>query len=186
MALQLTRRRFTVDEYYAMAAAGILSQDDRVELLDGEIIQMPPSGPEHADSVDRLFELLLHRFGDLARVRAQNPIHLDQFSNPEPDFALVRRRPEGYTAGHPTPADVFLVIEVADTSLALDRRLKMPLYARAGLPEAWVLDLQHALVHVYREPGPAGYQLVTTARRGELLSTLAFPDRTLSVDALLS
>src|SRR5262249_2141162 len=145
----------------------------------------PPIGPEQADSVDRLLELLLQRFGGLARVRVQNPIHLDQFNNPEPDFALVRRRPAGYAAGHPTPTDVFLIIEVADASLPLERRLKIPLYARAGLTEAWVLDLQHALVHVYREPDPAGYQLVATARRGERLSPLAFPDRDLSVDALL-
>jgi Uma2 family endonuclease len=185
MAVQLTRRRFTVDEYYAMARAGILSADDRVELLDGEIVEMPPIGPGHAYSVDGINELLMRRFGDRARVRIQNPIRLNQYNEPEPDFALVRRREDLYRNGHPTPEDVFLVIEVADTTLAIDRRVKTLLYARAALPEVWIIDLQHDLVLVHRDPGPDGYRLVTTARRGDQLQMLAFPNEIITVDELL-
>ena len=185
VAAQLTRHRFTVDDYYAMARAGILSEDDRVELLDGEIVEMPPIGPGHAYSVDGLTELLVRRFGDVARVRVQNPIRLDRYSEPEPDFALVRRREDLYRTGHPTPDDVLLVIEVADTTLASDRDVKTVLYARAALAEVWIVDLRHDLVLVHREPGPDGYTLVTTARRGDQLRMLAFPDRVVTVDDLL-
>ena len=185
MAVQLTRRRFTVDEYYAMARAGILAEDDRVELIDGEIVEMPPIGPEHAGSVDDIYQTLTRLFGDRAQIRSQNPVQLNPYNEPEPDFALLHRRPERYRAAHPTPADVFLIIEVSDTTLATDRRIKMPLYARHGIPEAWVIDLQHELVLVHREPTPDGYRLVSAARRGERLSPLAFPDRELAVDELL-
>jgi Uma2 family endonuclease len=179
MAVQLTRRRFTVDEYYEMARAGILGEDDRVELIDGEIVEMPPIGPGHADSVDTIYQTLSRLFGDRAQIRSQNPIRLGPYNEPEPDFALLRRRPEGYRAAHPTPADVFLVIEVSDTTLATDRSIKMPMYARAGIAEAWLIDLQHGVVLVHREPGPDGYRV------GDRLSLLAFPDREIAVDDLL-
>ena len=185
MAVQLTRRRFTVDDYYAMARAGILHEDDRVELIDGEIVEMPPIGPGHAGSTDGGAELLIRRFGDLVQVRIQAPIRLNAHNEPQPDLALVRRRADFYRSGHPTPADVLLVIEVADTSLETDQRIKLPTYARASLPEVWLLDLQHDLVLVHRDPGPDGYRLVTTARRGERLAPLAFPDRELTIDELL-
>jgi Uma2 family endonuclease len=185
MAVQLTRRRFTVDEYYEMARAGILGEDDRVELIDGEIVEMAPIGPGHAGGVEALHETLLRLFGDRAQVRAQNPIRLDPYNEPEPDLALVRRRPDSYRTAHPTPSDVFLVIEVSDTTLATDRGIKMPLFARYGIPEAWVIDLRHQVVLVHREPTPDGYRLISTARRGERLRPLAFPDREVAVDDLL-
>jgi Uma2 family endonuclease len=185
MAVELTRRRFTVDEYYAMGAAGILGADDRVELIDGEIIQMPPIGPGHGGTVNRINFALVRRFGDLAVVTVQNPIHLNLYNDPQPDIALARPRTDFYRSSHPEAADVFLVIEVSDTTLATDQRIKMPLYARAGLPEAWLIDLQHDLVRVHREPATEGYRVVLTARRGERLAPLAFPDRDLAVDDLL-
>ena len=185
MLVQLTRRRFTVDEYYAMGAAGILGEDDRVELIDGEIVQMPPIGPGHGGTVNRTNYALMRCFGDVAVVTVQNPIHLNRYNDPQPDFALARPRADFYRSAHPEPGDIFLVIEVADSTLATDQRIKMPLYARAGLPEAWLIDLQHELIQVYREPGPDGYRLVTTARRGERISPHAFPDRGLMVDDLL-
>ena len=185
MAVQLTRRRFTVDEYYGMARAGILGEDDRVELIDGEIVETAPIGPEHAGSVIGLNDLFMRQFGDRAQVSVQNPIRLDEHNEPEPDFALVRRRADSYRLAHPTPADILLVIEVADTTLATDRGIKMPLYARYAISEAWVIDLQHELVLVHREPAADGYRLVSTARRGELLRPLAFPDREVAVDDLL-
>lgn len=185
MAVQLTRRRFSVDDYYAMLRAGILAEDDRVELLDGEIVVMPPIGPEHAETVEDVCDRLSQRLGDRVRVRSQNPVHLGQFDEPEPDLAVVRRRPEGYRAHHPGPSDIILLIEVADTSLSTDRAIKMPLYARAGIPEAWIIDLRQERVLVHREPTPEGYRLISSARRGERLSPLAFPDCELAVDDLL-
>ena len=185
MAVQLTRRRFTVDEYHGMARAGILGEDDRVELIDGEIVEMAPIGSEHAGSVNQLTLLLVRRFSRRAVITVQNPIRLDPHNEPQPDLALLRPRPDFYRSALPTPADVLLVIEVADTTLAADRDVKMPLYAHAGIPESWLVDLQHAVVLVHREPTANGYRVVTTARPGERLTPLAFPDRDLAVSDLL-
>jgi Uma2 family endonuclease len=185
MAVRLTRRRFTVDEYYWMARVGILGEDDRVELIDGEIVEMAPIGPEHAGIVTQCTHRLLREFADLAQVRIQNPIRLDEYNEPEPDLALVRQRADFYRFAHPAPEDVLLVIEVADTTLAADRRHKMPLYGRAGIPEAWLVDLQHGVVYVHREPTADGYRVTQTVRRGERLAPLAFPDREIAVADLL-
>lgn len=181
MAVQLTRRRFTVDEYYWMARVGILGEDDRVQLIDGEIVEMPPIGPEHAGTVSQFSEGFTTRYTDAAQVRVQNPIRLDEYNEPEPDVALVRRRADFYRLAHPSPADVFLVVEVADTTLAADRGVKMPLYARFGIPEAWLIDVRHQVVLVYREPTSDGYRVVATARPGERIAPLAFPDREIEV-----
>lgn len=185
MAVEFKRYRFTVDEYYRMAEAGIFDEDSRVELLDGEIIEMPPIGSGHADSVDASNLTLVRRFGDVARVRVQNPVRLDAHSEPEPDVALVRLRERPYREAHPGPEDVYLLVEVADTTLATDRRLKLPLYAKAGIPEILLVDLQNDAVHVHREPTPDGYRLVRTLRRGDRVAPLAFPDRDLHVADLL-
>ena len=131
-------RKFTVDEYYLMAEVGILKPAERVELIEGEIIVMPPIGPEHAWDVDRLNEILVSRAAGRYYVRNQNPVRLGDDTEPEPDVALLRRRPEGYRAAHPSPADVLLVIEVADSSLEYDRNIKAHIYGRSGVPETWV------------------------------------------------
>ena len=185
MAVQPTRRRFTVDEYYWMARVGILGEDDRVELRDGEIVEMPPIGPEHASTVDDVSCNFVRSFSDLARVRVKNPIRLDRFNEPEPDVALVTRRKDGYRAAHPTPEDVFLVVEVSDTTLAEDLRRKVPLYATYRVPEVWVIDVNQQAIRVYRDPVDDSFRLVQALRRGESLAPLAFPDRQLSVDDLL-
>jgi Uma2 family endonuclease len=185
MAVQLTRRRFTVDEYYWMARVGILAPDDRVELIDGEIVEMAPIGPVHAASVRQCTERFGREYSDLAQVSVQSPIRLGEHNEPEPDLALVRRRADFYRLAHPTPEDVFLVVEVADTSLAVDRRVKLPLYARAGIPETWLVDLQHDVLLVHREPTPDGYRVTRTARRGERIAPLAFPDREIAIADLL-
>lgn len=135
------KRRFTVREYYRMAQAGILTKDDRVELLEGEIVEMAPIGPRYAGAVDRLTELFVRNFAGAALTRVQNPIHLDEHTEPQPDLALLRPRADFYTTGHPTPEDILLVVEIAETSADVDRDVKMPLYARSGIPEAWLVDL---------------------------------------------
>ena len=181
MTLQLSRRRFTVDEYYQMARAGILTEGDRVELIDGEIVEVAPLGPRHAAGVMRLTQLFGQRFGDAALINVQNPVRLDERTEPQPDVALLRPRADFYASGHPTPAEVLLIVEVAETSVEADRRIKVPLYARSGIPETWLVDFIGEAITIYREPTPDGYRTVRTARRGERLACLAFPNRELAV-----
>jgi Uma2 family endonuclease len=185
MALQIVRRRFTVDQYYQMAEAGILKEDDRVELIEGEIVEMPSIGPGHAGSVNRLTARLAPGIGSRAILSVQNPLHLDEYNEPQPDVMLLRPRPDYYERSHPRPADVLLIVEVGATSAALDRRLKLPLYARTGIPEVWLVDLGKATVRVYRDPSPTGYRTARTYRRGERLAPLAFPDLELAVTDIL-
>src|SRR5438105_616378 len=139
MVVQLPHRRFTVDDYYRMGKAGILTEDDRVELLDGEIVEMSPIGSPHAGGVTRCMRVLTRLLGDWAVVAVQNPVRLGPLSEPQPDVAVLKPRPDLYADSHPTPKDVFLIVEVADTSATADRQVKLPLYARAGIPEVWLL-----------------------------------------------
>ena len=181
----LLTRRFTVAEYYRMAEAGILKADERVELIEGEIIVMPPIGPEHSGSVDistEVFPILAQgRFS----VRIQNPLHLDDGSEPLPDVALVRPRADRYTRSHPTPADVLLVIEVSDSSLEYDRNVKAHLYGRNNIVETWIKNLPEDCIERFTEPGPEGYAQHTIHRRGETLTPVSLPDLELAVDDLL-
>ena len=185
MALQLVRRRFTVDEYYRMAEAGILKDEDRVELVDGEIVEMPPVGPSHGGCVDCLAWLFWQGLGNAAVIRVQNPVRLDEHTELQPDVALLRPRPDFYRGSHPGPADVLLIVEVGATSAALDRRVKLPLYARGGIPEVWLVDLGKATIRTHRDPTPTGYRIARTARQGERLAPLAFPACELAVAEIL-
>jgi Uma2 family endonuclease len=185
MAVQLLRRLFTVDEYSRMAKAGIFSVDERVELIEGEIVAMASIGSRHAACVRRLSHLFSQRIGGQALLSAQNPVRLSRYSEPQPDMALLRPRPDFYAQAHPGPGDVFLVIEVADTSVGFDREVKMPLYARAGIPEAWLVDLDGAYIAVYRQPAAEGYHEVIHLQRGHSLTPEAFPDLVLPVDDIL-
>ncbi len=185
MTVQVLRRRFTVDEYYLMAKVGILKEDDRVELIDGEIVEMSPIGSRHASAVKRLISLLSRHLGQRAIISAQDPVQLGEHSEPEPDIALLRPKPDFYADAHPGPSDVLLLIEVADSSLEYDREVKTPLYARAGIAEVWLVDLVGENLRVYRSPSPEGYREVRTARRGERLAPEALPELALSVNAIL-
>lgn len=148
----LRQRRFTVDEYHRMGASGVLTSEDRVQLIDGHIYLMSPIGSSHASCVDQLTHFFVRGVGDSAIVRVQNPVRLDRHSEPEPDIALVKPSPNAYRDRHPRPGDVLLLVEVSDTSMMLDRDIKLPLYARAGIPEVWIVALANDEVHVYREP----------------------------------
>jgi Uma2 family endonuclease len=185
MSLVPTRRRFTVEEYYRMADAGILTEDARVELIDGEIIQIPPISGPHASCVDRIVELFARVLIGLAQIRAQNPIDLGEGSEPIPDVMLLRRRPDFYSARHPTAEDVFLLVEVSDTTLRYDQRVKLPLYARHNIPEVWDVDLKRELILVYREPTLDGYRIVETRRRGEHTIPAQFPQFSFAVADIL-
>lgn len=171
-----SRRRLSVAEYYRMAEAGILTPRDRVELIEGEIVTLSPAGSPHAGTVKRLNRLLVRLVGDRATVSVQDPLRLGDESEPEPDVALLLPRADDYTAAHPIAADVLLVIEVADSSLLYDRRVKRPLYARHGIPEYWIVNLEAEVVEVHRQPTAGGYAAETSAGRNEVLGLVALPD----------
>jgi Uma2 family endonuclease len=171
---QVQRRLFTVSEYHEMAQAGILTEDDPVELIEGEILRMSPIGSRHAAYVDRIIQILAARVGRKVTVRVQNPVHLGQRSEPQPDVTLVRARPDFYARQHPGPPDILLVIEVSEDP-GSDRNIKLPMYARAGIPEVWLVDLAAEVVEVYQAPMREGYRTVRKETRGKRLapSTLA-------------
>ena len=156
------RRRLTVDDFANMCAAGILTADDRVELIDGELVEMPPMGPEHAGIVNELANVLPARLGETASLRVQSSVQLTRYTQPEPDLAVVGRDPRLYLQRHPQPSDILIAIEVADSSLSYDREEKMPRYAAAGVPEAWLVDVKAKTITVYTEPRAAGYRSVLT------------------------
>ncbi len=185
MTIAVERRRFTIDEYHRLGEAGILHEDDRVELIEGELFVMPPIGGGHMGSVIGLDHLLNRRVGDAALVSVQNPVRLPPGSEPQPDIALLRPKADFYRSGPPSPEDVLLLIEVADTSLAYDRDVKMPLYAGAGIAEAWLVDIQGERVTVYRDPADSRYRQVTVHERGAVLTPLALPHVTITVDEIL-
>ncbi len=185
MVVQAAKRRFTVDDYYRMGQAGVLSQDDRVELIEGEIIEMPPIGTGHASRVDRLSDLLWRQIAGRAIVRVQSPVCLGVHSEPQPDLALLRPRSDYYVSAHPGPGDLLLLVEVADTTVAYDREVKVPIYARSGVREVWLVDLPGRAVDVYRDPSPDGYRHVERLGPGQSLSPQPFPDISLPVEDLL-
>ncbi|RMF89709.1 MAG: Uma2 family endonuclease [Nitrospinota bacterium] len=185
MSVQLARRLFTVEEYHQMARAGILTEDDRVELIEGEIVEMAPLGSRHAACVDRLTQLFVERLGRQAIVRVQSPIRVGEYSEPQPDLTLLRPRSDFYATAHPTPRDVLLVVEVAETSTDYDREIKGPLYARAGIPEIWLVDLSRGIVEIYRQPTVQGYQVVEQRGPNTHLTLAVLPSLTLSVDEIL-
>ena len=175
-AVEPHRRRLTAAEFEQMAAAGILHEDDHIELLDGELYQMAAMNGPHIACVTRLNRTLVPAVGDRAIVIVQSSIRLSEHSEPEPDIVIARFREDFYHSGPPTPADIFLIIEVADTSLRHDRAVKLPLYAAAGIPETWLAALPRRQVTAHREPGPDGYrQAVPLPRRGTL-APMALPD----------
>jgi Uma2 family endonuclease len=185
MSKPLPTRRFTVDEYYRMTEVGILRAGERVELIEGEIIEMAAIGSRHAACVRRLQKLLTAGVADRGLVSVQNPVRLSDLSEPEPDIAVVKPSTDDYASAHPRAADVLLIVEVADTSVDFDREQKAFLYSLAGIAEYWLMDLPADLMEVYRWPSPDGYRDVRRLRRDDSLRPVAFPDLELSVSAIL-
>ncbi len=185
MAIAITRHRFTVDDYYKMAETGILAYKQRVELIEGEIVDMTPIGRRHAASVDRLTDLFARGLGDRAIVRVQGPLRLHDRSEPQPDLVVLRRRADFYAQSDAGPEDTLLVIEVADTSEHYDRLVKVPMYARAGIPEVWLVDLTAVRITAYREPSASGCAQAIVAAGTDELSPLAFPDFVVSAARIL-
>lgn len=186
MSVAIARHQFTVDDYHRMAEAGILRDDSRVELIDGEIVDMAPIGRKHQSCVDRLASLCFASLSpEKAIVRVQGSLRLNQKAEPQPDFVLLRPNRDFYGRRMAQPADVLLAIEVSDTTFMYDRNVKIPLYARNAIPEAWILDLNRRRVLVFRDPETGEYRSVSEVVAGEQLSPLALPQLIVDVGRLL-
>lgn len=176
MSRQLAKHWISVDEYERMGEAGIFHPDGRLELLEGEIYEISPIGSPHAACVDFLSSFLNRLFGEKFIVRVQNPIRLNDFSEPQPDIALLRWRDDFYRQAHPTPGDVLLIIEVADSTVESDRSYKIPLYAKAGIPEAWLVNLPDERIEFFAEPADGAYQTRGEFKRGEEVQSHVLSD----------
>ena len=184
MATEPSLRRFTVSDYHRMAEVGILREDDRVELINGEIVEMTPVGGRHVACVSRLNRLLIQLLGGDAVVNIQSPVQLCEHEEPEPDVAVVRAR--SYGGDLPGARDILLLIEVSDTSLGYDRARKLPLYARAGIPEAWLVDLPGEAIERHTNPAGGVYRITVRVGRGEEIASLEVPGLVLSADEVLA
>ncbi len=185
MVVRPARRLFTIEEYEQMVDAGVLGEDDRLELIEGEILEMAPIGPPHSGTVNRLTQLLTSRLGDRAVIAVQNPVRLWPRSEPQPDLAVLQPREDFYGRAHPEPSDVLVLVEVADSSIRFDRDEKIPLYARHGITEVWLVDLNAGVIEVARDLGPGGYAVRLVLHRGETLTLNAFPEITFEVSDIL-
>ena len=183
MAVDVQRHRFTLEQYEHMVSAGVFHPDDRVELIDGEIIEMAPNKPPHVSPIRCLMRALA--VGNRAVMLVQMPIRVPPRSEPEPDLALAVPPEERYVQRHPEPADLLLVIEVSYTTKRFDQTVKIPLYARSGVSEVWIVDVKAEHIEVFREPGPDGYASVDVVGRGGSVSPVAFPDLSVAVDDVL-
>lgn len=180
-----TKHRFTAVEYHRMGETGVLPPDARVELLNGEIIDMSPIGPFHGGVTNYLIEVFSAAAKGRWKLSVQNPAQLDAHSEPRPDVALLRPAGDFYRRKHPGPEDVFLLIEVADSSLEQDREQKLPAYGRAGIPEVWIVNLKDLVVEIYREPHFEGSVAKNVLSSGDQARPLAFPDVSVDVGELL-
>ena len=179
------RYRLAVADYHRLGEAGVINEDSRVELIEGDLIAMPRIGSQHAAHLDCAVQKIFQRTGSQAIVRVQSPIQLDQRSEPEPDLALLRPRADFYAQSHPTPEDILLLIEVSDSTLDYDRDIKMPLYAKAGIPEVWLLDLVNRRLAIYRRPSPDGYREVLYPALDESIAPVLLSGLAIEVGQLL-
>ena len=185
MSAELQKWHFNVEQYYRLAEVGVLKPDDRVELIEGEIIRMSPIGSGHAACVRALSVAFNDLFGKTYLASIQSPVRLDDFSEPEPDLALLRPRDDFYAERHPIPEDVFLIVEVADTTVLTDRNVKIPLYARFGIRESWLVNLPKKVIEVYSDPAGGSYRNQLKFEKGETLVSPTVPDLTLKVDDII-
>ena len=185
MAVQLLKRLLTVEEYHLMGKAGILSEGDRVELIEGELIQMAAIGTRHASYVRRFIGLFSEIPSNRAFLDVQNPIHLSERTEPQPDVVLLQPRADYYSTAHPVPSEVLLLVEVADSTVDYDRDVKVLIYARSLIPQVWLVDIEAQCLEVYRQPTPNGYSLIQKFWRGQQVASLAFPDLEVNIDFVL-
>jgi len=181
-----THYKLTVEDFYKLGEIGILNNESRVELIEGELIEMAPIGPPHLRGVNRITKLLVLAAGDQAEISVQNPILLPPYSVPQPDFAVLRRPLAGSEETVPGVLDVFVVIEVSDTSLSYDRNTKARLYAKAGIAELWIINVKGRKVERFRQPGDGGYAEKDVLESGARLAPAALPTMEIEVAALFS
>jgi Uma2 family endonuclease len=186
MPTEATKKLFTVDEYYRIAEAGVLSERVHTELIEGEIIEMSPMGSRHAAAIMRANRLFVEAFKDQADIRVQMPLPVSNFSEPEPDLCVVTSDLSSYETRHPGPSDVFLVLEISDSSLRYDRDVKLPVYAAAGVTEVWIEDLPNRILHVFREPSGRKFKTALQFAPGDSVSLLAFPRISFPISSLIS
>ena len=186
MSIVVTTRKFTVDEYHTMIQSGILHEDDRVELLEGEIVEMSPISSKHAGCLKRLVEffsiLLVHK---KAHLGVQDPVSISKTSEPQPDLSLLKYRKMAYSDRHPRPDEIYLLIEISESSRSTDREIKLPLYAKEKIREVWLVDLINEVVERYLEPKGGAYQRIEKYVSGQEISPQAFPDFRLAVKDIL-
>lgn len=173
---ELKLHQLSVEEYDAMITTGVLKEDDNVELLNGAIIEKMVKGPKHAAATNRLFKVFYREFGESVAIRAQDPIWLDEFSEPEPDIVLAAPKPNEYDDSHPIPDEIYLILEVSESSLGFDRRAKGEAYARAGIQQYLILNIVESTVEDYREPREGDYQSRQTYSSGQKFNLVAFPE----------
>lgn len=185
MSALFARKLFTTTEYHKLRETGFFTEDDRVELIDGEIIAMSPIGPKHAGCVNKLNAFLNRKVGRHAIVAPQNPVWLNEYSEPQPDIALLKPRDDFYMNSHPTPDDTLVAIEVADSTLEGDRQIKLPKYALAGVPEFWLVDLVNNRIEVHALPNEGVYQEVRIILRHQNIISRALPHLKLKASDIL-
>jgi Uma2 family endonuclease len=185
MQAEVTKKLFTVDEYYRMLDVGIFTENDRVELIEGEIIQMSPIGIKHMSCVDRANDLFTAAFRGRALVSVQNPLRLNTYNEPVPDIVVLRPREDYYESKSHTPEDTFFAVEVSDSSLRYDTKVKLPIYARTGVVEVWIENLKEGVLLVWREPAATKYNVELRLGYNDSVSPLAFPDVSFRVKDLL-
>jgi Uma2 family endonuclease len=183
VTIELKRHHFNVQQYHQMYEAGIFSESDRLELIYGELVTMSPINRRHAACVNRLTYLIGQDIGKRAVVAIQNPIHLSDESEPQPDVAVLKWQDDFYSSGHPTPADIYWLIEVADTTIGVDRRIKVPLYTESGITEIWLVNLNEDCLEVYRVRDGANETVVL--HRGDAIASLSFPEIVFAVTDIL-
>jgi Uma2 family endonuclease len=185
MSTDVIKRLFTVRDFHRMVDAGILAEHDRVELIRGEVITMSPIGPPHSAIVDRITRAMVRAAGDEAIVRVQSNVELSEYNEPEPDIVLMRPRDDFYYSALPAPADIFLIVEVSDSSIRYDRGLKAELYAETGVPEYWVVDVKNRQVFAYSDPQGQEYRAVREFSSGDVVSPRLLPNCSVSVASMV-
>ncbi|NJO18081.1 MAG: Uma2 family endonuclease [Thioploca sp.] len=180
----LLRHKLQITQFHQMRVAGIFRSEDRIELLEGELIDMPPIGPAHSGKTNQLSRLLLQAVGNTAIVSVQNPVMLSEDSESQPDLAILRWREDFYATTHPQPQDILLIVEIADTTASVDRTYKIPLYAQYNIPEVWLLDLQKRQLEIYRQPEADHYRYILIPKRDETVDLLLLPNITLELKAM--
>jgi Uma2 family endonuclease len=185
MSVDITKRLFTTRDYHRMGETGILSPDDRVELIYGEILAMSPIGAPHGAGTDRANRALVSIIGDRAIVRVQGAVELNDYNEPQPDFVLLRPKDNFYYDKQPGPKDIFLIVEIADSSLNYDRKIKAKLYAETGVPEYWLGDIKNGILFAYSDSDGNSYRTIRQFHRGDSIAPQLLPDCAVQVDVFL-